>query len=284
MKLDDDELEALDQMSPEWLATSSDGEVQDDDIAFRVGRVGARHLIAEWVGTAKLIARRDASAHVLSFQPAASARLREKLTRGGAELLLRHLRGEIGLHGSAVARGGRAVAFVGGSGMGKSTLAAALTKRGAQLLSDDAVALAISEGAPVLALPMEATHWLDGESRTTLGLTSDSLHDVKGPVDASDPMRVAATVSAFIVLGWKDDSSAREMELRRLEGTAALAGLLPNLVRFAIDDPDLHRLELRRLELILAHTPILSLERRWDFALLGPTLDAIEAHLGENAG
>lgn len=46
-------------------------------------------------------------------------------------------RGLLVLHGSAVARGDRAVGFIGHSGWGKSTLAATLVRRGWQLLTDD---------------------------------------------------------------------------------------------------------------------------------------------------
>lgn len=49
-------------------------------------------------------------------------------------LMLRH---ELVLHASAVQVGGQALAFVGSSGMGKSTLAAALCELGCGLVSDD---------------------------------------------------------------------------------------------------------------------------------------------------
>ncbi len=46
-------------------------------------------------------------------------------------------RGLLVLHGSGVARDGRAIGFVGNSGWGKSTLAASLVERGWRLLTDD---------------------------------------------------------------------------------------------------------------------------------------------------
>ena len=51
------------------------------------------------------------------------------------------------LHASAVALGGHAIAFVGGMGFGKSTLAAQLMLRGGRLIADDVVALAAEPGA-----------------------------------------------------------------------------------------------------------------------------------------
>jgi len=51
------------------------------------------------------------------------------------------LQGRACLHASAVVLGGEAVAFVGGPGAGKSTLANALVAEGAELLTDDVLAL-----------------------------------------------------------------------------------------------------------------------------------------------
>lgn len=55
-------------------------------------------------------------------------------------------RGFLLLHGSAVKIGGGAVAFVGPSGIGKSTLAASLHARGYELVVDDVVAIRFDSG------------------------------------------------------------------------------------------------------------------------------------------
>jgi hypothetical protein len=60
-------------------------------------------------------------------------------------VLLRY-RGVVCLHGSAVARHGRAVVFTGPPGAGKSTTAAALGQRGYTLLADDIAALEERDG------------------------------------------------------------------------------------------------------------------------------------------
>ena len=59
---------------------------------------------------------------------------------------LLHLRIPANLHGGAVAMDGKAVAFVGDKGMGKSTLTAALIAAGYAMLTDDHVALWPREG------------------------------------------------------------------------------------------------------------------------------------------
>lgn len=54
---------------------------------------------------------------------------------------LLYLRGVLCLHGSVLERGGQAFAVLGEGGAGKSTVAAALVRRGAVLLSDDLVVI-----------------------------------------------------------------------------------------------------------------------------------------------
>ncbi|MBI4866025.1 MAG: hypothetical protein HY816_03650 [Candidatus Wallbacteria bacterium] len=58
---------------------------------------------------------------------------------------LLHLRGVLCLHGSVLARNGRAIGILGDSGAGKSTVATALIRNGATLVSDDLLAVSASE-------------------------------------------------------------------------------------------------------------------------------------------
>jgi hypothetical protein len=68
----------------------------------------------------------------------------------GAVLLQRRI---LPLHGSVVARDGRAYAIVGQSGAGKSTLSAALLERGFRLLADDVAAIVFDESGRPLVMP-----------------------------------------------------------------------------------------------------------------------------------
>ena len=74
------------------------------------------------------------------------------LVSGVAIGFLLHLRGLLTLHASAVAIQGRAVAFVGRTGMGKSTTAAALHSRGHSVVTDDLLVLDTA-GESVQAYP-----------------------------------------------------------------------------------------------------------------------------------
>jgi hypothetical protein len=87
-------------------------------------------------------ALRRVSAHLAPGAPAAYVPL---LLAGQVVALLLTLAGECVLHASAVRIGDSAVAFVGASGMGKSTLAGVLCARGARLVTDDVLRVVCDE-------------------------------------------------------------------------------------------------------------------------------------------
>lgn len=78
---------------------------------------------------------------------------------GGAGLAMAcHQRGRLVLHGSCIGIGQRGICVVGASGVGKSTLALALSLRGHRLLSDGMTVLDVGhEGSPIRALSGPAT-------------------------------------------------------------------------------------------------------------------------------
>jgi hypothetical protein len=75
------------------------------------------------------------------------------LLLGTAFALLLHQRGYLVLRASAVVMDGQAVLLIGGSGTGKSAVAAALCARGARLLADDVVAVDCRRQGPPAVLP-----------------------------------------------------------------------------------------------------------------------------------
>jgi hypothetical protein len=87
----------------------------------------------------------DDSKIIVSPEDGAEKRGFRFLVSGIALGLLLHLRGLVTLHASAVAIQDRVVAFVGHSGMGKSTTAAALHSRGYPVVTDDLLVLDMDE-------------------------------------------------------------------------------------------------------------------------------------------
>src|SRR5689334_19118571 len=94
---------------------------------------------------------------------------------GPAIALALELSGFLCLHGSAVAIGDAAVAFVGPKHFGKSTLATALTAAGARLIGDDL--LVVSGGPPATVRPGVASVrlWADMTSALPLSAICDRL-------------------------------------------------------------------------------------------------------------
>lgn len=83
-------------------------------------------------------------------------------------------RGVLPIHGSSIAIDGKAYAFVGDSGMGKSTLASAFINRGFQLLTDDVVAVQLSKDNIPFVVPSYPQQKLWQESLDLFG--KDSNH------------------------------------------------------------------------------------------------------------
>jgi len=107
------------------------------------------------------------------------------------------IRGLEVLHASGVVLHGKAVLVAGPPGAGKSSLAAALVRAGAQLLSDDAVALQLSDGAliahagsMVLQLRAAEDERLSADERATLGCPANSLAGKRRYLRTSTPKPV----------------------------------------------------------------------------------------------
>lgn len=152
------------------------------------------------------------------------------------------------LHASAVATGGKAIAFTAPSGGGKSTLAAMLALKGLPLVCDDTLALAPTNDGP-LAIPDAKPFklWEDALELTGLEPTGP-IHAVPGKHYAQ-PLRRAAEplVLRHLVLLAPGESPA----LEPLHGTAKLALLAEALYRPAIHagrrDDGLHAKIMLRL-------------------------------------
>jgi hypothetical protein len=85
--------------------------------------------------------------HIAAAPSAVAAWRWERLLLAQVLPLAAALRGMEILHASAVEMAGRAVAFLGGSGVGKTTLAARIVARGARLVTDDVLAVDVANGA-----------------------------------------------------------------------------------------------------------------------------------------
>jgi len=169
--------------------TSPAGAIRPVDVTIRLGRVRRRppqldpagfgfwstgdeacHVL-EKVGAFLVRAGREI---VIDPAPGVEDRLIRLSLLGPALGLLLHQRGLLVLHASVVARGDTAIAILGSSGWGKSTIAAALYAKGYDLVTDDVTAVRFDDDGPYV-LPGFPQVKLWPEAATLLGETPEDL-------------------------------------------------------------------------------------------------------------
>lgn len=151
--------------------------------------------------------------------------------------LLRSLRGEAVFHGGAVCRDGHAMAFLGPSGQGKSTLTAACAARGMPFLTDDC--LVVTEGPCIQVLPDEdhVRMWADSYKALSGSAPRKDEDRSWGPKPRleADPDVLPhhghpAPLACMVVL---DTEEGDEIRLRRLSPADAALAWVANA--FVID-------------------------------------------------
>lgn len=141
-----------------------------------------------------------------------------------------HAEGWLSLHGSAVALAEGAVAFLAPKGNGKSTLAFALMRAGAALMTDDTVV--IGAGAPPIVRPgvqsvrlfRDSADWL--AAPPPLAGTSDIKATFGQLSDDARRLTRAPLAALYLLESVPVGTIAEPLERERLEGPAAVFGLL----------------------------------------------------------
>lgn len=194
--------------------------------------------------------------------------------------VLAHLlwqRGMFALHASALCIGGRTAAFVGVSGEGKSTLAAALVARGHELVCDDVAALeegerlAVRPGFPRIRLHADSLAGL-GEDATQLPRVH--MHMDKRLKSVAQFAREARPLDRLYVL------ATGPLGVEPLGPGAAVMELLRHTY-YAHQYAPLYGFpqQLQRATSIARRLPAYRLTRPKDLARLGELVGFVEAHV-----
>ena len=188
------------------------------------------------------------------------------------------LRGTTCLHASAIQLGGRAIAFAGPAGAGKSTTAAAFAVRGIPVVSDDTIGLTesgptwtVAPGYPRVRLwPQSAKALAEGKGRSALLPPGESGSTNRYHLDLTSRgfqfQREALPLGLVYLLEESPAGSATVAEpLTPLEGLMALVG---NSFASSILDKQMRAREFEVLGRLVERVPIRRLARPTDLVHL----------------
>lgn len=203
---------------------------------------------------------------------------------GSAFGALLHQRGLLPLHANAIEIGGRAFAFSGHSGAGKSTMASWFHDRGHRILTDDVCVVAMGPqgrplaypGLPRLRLWREAVE-ASGRSAEEYGRSFDGLdkYDVPTRIEEQrDPLELGG-----VYLLRKAEEGAEAGRIERITGARAVETLISNTYRGGYLKTIGRTGEHFQACLALVRAvPVFRVERLWGFDRLEAQARMLEAH------
>lgn len=170
------------------------------------------------------------------------------------------LRGHLVLHASAVEHEGRALAVVGASGRGKSTLATLLCSDGALLVADDVLRVDLDDG-PAVRLGATATRLRPKAASLAAAHGASETADHRLAVELApstlDPCPLA------VVLLPRPRRDVHEVLVVRQRGAAALTSLLAAPRILGWRDAGGLATQMRQLSRLVAAVPVLEAHVPW---------------------
>ena len=174
------------------------------------------------------------------------------------------------LHASGVVGAKGVAAFCGPSGIGKSTVAVGLARRGNVLWADDAVAVDTSQ-APPISLPLPFAVRLRPDSA---GLFRAANGD-RSYAPIPQPGLKATPLALLCALRQVDDADTA-VTMERLDGAAACKAALSNAYCFSVKNPEAKRRIVESYLTLTASVPVYEIRFRPRFEDLPILLDVIE--------
>ncbi|WP_086617557.1 hypothetical protein [Erythrobacter tepidarius] len=207
----------------------------------------------------------------------------ESLFQHGIVPLVGNYLGGLFLHGSAVAVGDKAIAFLGLSRSGKTTLAGAFAKAGYPFLTEDVIELALSGNAYMLQpkhsrlrLFVDSAAWLLERE------FPDPEDDDKHSLAAGENLPFAETavpLARIYVLGRDHDAP---LAINPFVGPEALAQLLPHAFVLDVEDKPRLRAHFERIGQLSERIPVCALDYPRRYGELPMVISAILAEIRTN--
>ncbi len=181
------------------------------------------------------------------------------------------------LHGACANLDGRALAFLGVGGNGKSTTVAGLVASGrGAFVADDCLAVDMRDDGVSVRGADDAQQWLTRDARRWLNLGEDGPGKAPVPPPSAAPQTIP--LAALFCLSFEDSLDCPV--LRRAKPGSAFRELSLAQIRFALDDPRVWLRDFEALSFVLARIPVYELVRPRNLARLTTCLDLIEAVSG----
>lgn len=199
--------------------------------------------------------------------PGASERNLRLFLLGSALGAVLHQRGLLPLHANAVAAGSGAAAFLGRSGVGKSTLAAWFADRGHAVLCDDVCVVAPDGAGRLLVRPGVARLRLKPDALERSGRDPERFEPSFDDRDKFDVPLASAPAEplplrAIYLLDRPEDAS--EFGLEPLRGVQAVEALVANTYRGGLVGMLGRQAEhLRQCMRLAASVPVFAVRRSW---------------------
>ena len=206
--------------------------------------------------------------------------------------VLLSLRGHIVLHASAIRIGDRAVAFVGHTGQGKSTLAASFNREGYALVTDDILVLEWADDV-VRAVPSYPEQRLWSDSADALTDAPETLHNVAHytnkkalhlPLEERSfverPVPLAAIFWLEGTSGEVEASAAEEVSTMPLSLSEAYVALLDQVFRLDFSDQTRMRREVKQLTKLVHNVPVFRLRYPRQYEMLKEVHQTVAAAAG----
>ena len=200
---------------------------------------------------------------------------------GNIMAIVLYQRGLLALHASAVKINGGVVAFLGRSGQGKSSIAAALHAYGYQIINDDVAPVTLN-GGPATITPGFPQIKLSRETSAAVGYDFESLHllhrfhEKRGYCPTGDFPQAPLPIQRIYVLAY--DTQFRIEPLRPAEAVIQLSRHAHPGKLFRSRDTS-HFLQCATLA---QKCPLYRLKRPRDLTLLPEAIKLIEKHVNDN--
>lgn len=189
--------------------------------------------------------------------------------------------GGLNLHGSGVAIGNSAVAFVGPSRRGKTTLAGAFASSGFPCLTEDVIKLE-SSGNSFTLIPQEPHLRLFRDSAEfLLGKKHKDAEtgDEKVLLDETSALEFSCEERPLRCIFFLGDCETDDVEIRPINQAAAIAELLQQSFVLDVEDQDRLRDHFLRLSRLAKSVPCYELDYPREFKRLNDVTSVVAKHI-----